>query len=133
MASSVKSKEAIRVGIGEAVLVYVPFVQADPTEHIVSDLAEGETLSAVSGTDGYGQTLGASEAGGAITATADAILGDAQTLPDGTEVGANLCVRFLARAISGTAVVGTEYSVKCYVSTSAGQTLLRIVRVLVEA
>ena len=131
--ASAKSVTAIPIVTGESVWIYVPFRRADTAAGITSDLGDDESLESVTGTDGNGQALGADEVSGAILCSDDEILATAQTLPDGTTVEADTAMRFLAAVDEAEAVVGREYEVKVYATTDGGQTLCRIVRVLVEA
>lgn len=87
-------------------------------------LRSAETLSAVSGSDGHGETLGVSEATGALTigsgGSAPAVNGSAITTDDGRTIATGKAVQYWAKAVGGT--VGETYTVSVLVQTSGGRT-----------
>lgn len=87
-------------------------------------LRSGETLSAVSGTDSQGTTLGVTESTGHVTiasgGSAPAINGSTLTLEDGSTIATGKAVQFWARADGAT--VGNEYEIRVVAQTSGGRT-----------
>lgn len=101
----------------------------------MSDLPSSETLSSISGTDSQGVARGVTDATGTLTigssgGSAPAINGSALTV-DGKTIAVGKAVQFWLGASGGA--VGSVYTIDVVVTTSAGRTLHRKCRVLVEA
>lgn len=83
-------------------------------------IESADTIADITGTDGQGQSLGVSEASGALTIGAAAIADTAITV-DGRAVAANKAVTVFIGATGAT--TGTTYTVTCRAVTGTGQTV----------